>query len=75
MAHRLCPRRLGYLLASPLRRWLQDPGVILGPYVSEGMTVLEQGPGTGFALESRPAIARGHAVLLVKQQHHRASVA
>jgi hypothetical protein len=39
------------------------------------MTVLEQGPGTGFALESRPAIARGHAVLLVKQQHHRASVA
>ena len=48
MAHRLCPWWLGYLLASPLRRWLQDPGVILAPYVSEGMTVLEPGPGMGF---------------------------
>ena len=48
MAHRLCPWWLGYLLASRFRRWLYDPGVILGPYVSEGMTVLEPGPGMGF---------------------------
>jgi len=48
MAHRLCPWWVGYLLASPLRRLLQDPGAILGPFVSEGMTVLEPGPGMGF---------------------------
>ncbi len=48
MAHRVCPWWVGYLLASPLRRWLHDPGVILGPFVFEGMVVLEPGPGMGF---------------------------
>jgi ubiquinone/menaquinone biosynthesis C-methylase UbiE len=46
--HRLCPWWLGYLLASPLRRLAQDPGRILAPYVRDGMTVLEPGPGMGF---------------------------
>ncbi len=44
----VCPWWLGYLLASPLRRWMQDPDAILAPYVREGMTVLEPGPGMGF---------------------------
>jgi SAM-dependent methyltransferase len=49
MAHRVCPWWIGYLLASPLRHWLgQDPVEILSPYVREGMTVLEPGPGMGF---------------------------
>jgi SAM-dependent methyltransferase len=48
MGHRVCPWWLGYLLASPLRRLLQDPAAIVGPYVCEGMTVLEPGPGMGF---------------------------
>src|SRR5690348_16519871 len=49
MAHRVCPWWLGYFLASPVRRWLgQDPVKILSPYVREGMTVLEPGPGMGF---------------------------
>jgi ubiquinone/menaquinone biosynthesis C-methylase UbiE len=48
MAHRICPWWLGYVLASRFRRWLQDPGPIVGPYLSEGMTVLEPGPGMGF---------------------------
>jgi SAM-dependent methyltransferase len=48
MAKRVCPWWLGYLLASPLRRLMQDPGKILAPYVREGMTVLEPGPGMGF---------------------------
>ncbi len=49
MAHRICPWWAGYLLASPLRRWMgQDPVEILGPYVHEGMTILEPGPGMGF---------------------------
>ncbi|MCX6629132.1 MAG: class I SAM-dependent methyltransferase, partial [Candidatus Solibacter sp.] len=46
--HKVCPWWLGYLLASPLRRLLQDPTKILSPYVREGMTVLEPGAGMGF---------------------------
>ena len=48
MAQRVCPWWLGYLLASPLRRLVQDPQKVLAPYVREGMTVLEPGPGMGF---------------------------
>lgn len=47
-ARTICPWWLGYLLASPLRRLLHDPARILAPYVREGMTVLEPGPGMGF---------------------------
>lgn len=48
MAHRVCPWWLGYFLISPIRRWMQNPAEILGPFVGEGMTVLEPGPGMGF---------------------------
>jgi tRNA A58 N-methylase Trm61 len=48
MGHRICPWWLGYVLASPLRRLLHDPAAIVKPYVREGMTVLEPGPGMGF---------------------------
>jgi SAM-dependent methyltransferase len=48
MARPACPWWLGYLLASPLRRLMHDPAKILAPYVHEGMTVLEPGPGMGF---------------------------
>src|SRR5579859_2207499 len=48
MGHRVCPWWLGYVLASPLRRLLQDPAAVVKPYVREGMTVLEPGPGMGF---------------------------
>jgi len=64
MAHRVCPWWLGYLLASPLRRLMQDPAKVLAPYVREGMTVLEPGPGMGFfTLElARLAGASGRVV-------------
>jgi SAM-dependent methyltransferase len=48
MAHRVCPWWLGYFLASPLRRRLLDPEMVVRPFVHEGMTVLEPGPGMGF---------------------------
>src|SRR5512146_2182493 len=48
MKHMVCPWWLGYLLATPLRRLVQDPATILAPLVREGMTVLEPGPGMGF---------------------------
>ena len=48
MAHRVCPWWLGYFLISPLRRLLLNPAKLLAPWVREGMTVLEPGPGMGF---------------------------
>ena len=49
MAERVCPWWIGYLLASPIRRWtMQDPETLVGPFVREGMTVVEPGPGMGF---------------------------
>jgi ubiquinone/menaquinone biosynthesis C-methylase UbiE len=48
MGHRVCPWWLGYFLANPLRRLLFKPEKFLAPYVREGMTALEPGPGMGF---------------------------
>jgi len=48
MSKRVCPWWLGYLLASPLRRLAYNPAEILRPYVRQGTTVLEPGPGMGF---------------------------
>ncbi len=49
MSKRVCPWWLGRVLAGRLRRWISDdPGELLAPYVREGMTVLEPGPGMGF---------------------------
>jgi ubiquinone/menaquinone biosynthesis C-methylase UbiE len=48
MGERICPWWVGYLLACPLRRFAHDPAAILRPYLREGMTVLEPGPGMGF---------------------------
>jgi len=48
MSHRVCPWWLGYFLLNPFRRIAQNPRRILEPYVRDGMTVLEPGPGMGF---------------------------
>jgi ubiquinone/menaquinone biosynthesis C-methylase UbiE len=49
MSERVCPWWLGYLLASPIRRWISDtPEKLLGPFIHDGMTVLEPGPGMGY---------------------------
>jgi ubiquinone/menaquinone biosynthesis C-methylase UbiE len=44
----VCPWWMGYLLINPFRRLVQDPRKILHGLVSEGMTVLEPGPGMGY---------------------------
>jgi ubiquinone/menaquinone biosynthesis C-methylase UbiE len=67
--HRVCPWCLGYLLACPLRRLVQDPVKILTPYVREGMTVLEPGPGMGFfTLELARLVGRTGRVVAVDIQ-------
>ncbi|MBN1931637.1 MAG: class I SAM-dependent methyltransferase [Desulfobacterales bacterium] len=48
MANLLCPVWVGYLLANPLRKWIQNPMKILGPHVDEGMKVLDIGCAMGF---------------------------
>ena len=47
MTH-VCPWWAGYLLLVPLRQLLGSPARWLGPFVREGMTVLEPGPGMGY---------------------------
>ncbi len=48
MALHVCPWWIGYVLASPIRRLWQSPSRVLQPFVREGMSVLEPGPGMGF---------------------------
>jgi len=48
MAEKVCPVWVGYLLASPIRKLLQNPEKILGPYVRDGMKVLDIGCAMGF---------------------------
>lgn len=44
----VCPVWIGYLLASPLRRLVENPRKILGPYVTPGATVIDVGCAMGF---------------------------
>jgi ubiquinone/menaquinone biosynthesis C-methylase UbiE len=51
VSHRpyVCPWWLGWTLLFPARRWFLDPERLLAPLVRPGYSVLEVGPGTGFA--------------------------
>jgi 2-polyprenyl-3-methyl-5-hydroxy-6-metoxy-1,4-benzoquinol methylase len=69
MAQHVCPWWVGYLLVSPLRRWLQDPEKILSPYIREGMTVLDIGPGMGFfTIPAARMVGDGGTVIAVDLQ-------
>jgi SAM-dependent methyltransferase len=48
MATHVCPWWLGYLHASAIRRLVEKPERLVGPYLEEGMTVLDVGCGMGF---------------------------
>ena len=49
---RVCPVERAGGLDSKIRRWVQDPQKILGPYIQEGMTVLALGCGPGRVIAS-----------------------
>ena len=70
MDHDVCPWWLGYLLVSPVRRLRHSPRKILSPYIHEGMTILEPGPGMGFfTIEAgRLAGPNGRVVAIEVQQ-------
>jgi ubiquinone/menaquinone biosynthesis C-methylase UbiE len=44
----VCPVWVGYILASPVRKWFQNPKKLLSPYIEEGMTALDAGCAMGF---------------------------
>src|SRR5271165_3820552 len=69
MTHRVCPWWLGYWLICPVRLYWQSPREILAPYVHEGMTVLEPGPGMGhFTLELAHLVGSSGRVVAVDVQ-------
>ena len=69
MSHGVCPCWVGYFLASSLRRLVQDPAAILRAFVSEGMTVVEPGPGMGFfTMELARLVGRTGRVVAVDVQ-------
>jgi ubiquinone/menaquinone biosynthesis C-methylase UbiE len=69
MGHGVCPWWIGFLLANPLRKLVQDPARILAPHVREGMIVLEPGPGMGFfTLELARRVGAGGRVVAVDLQ-------
>lgn len=48
MADRVWPPWMGYLLLNPFRKLRENPKKIFGPFVGEGMVVLEPGCAMGF---------------------------
>jgi SAM-dependent methyltransferase len=69
MARHVCPWWLGYFLVNPLRRLWQHPARLLGPYLAEGMTVLEPGCGMGyFTLDVARIVGRRGRVVAVDVQ-------
>ena len=48
MAHHTCPIWIGYLLLSPLRKFLENPEKIFKPHIKNGMNILDIGSAMGF---------------------------
>lgn len=46
--HRLCPRWMCFTFDNGLRRLVQNPDKIIGPFLREGDVVLDVGPGIGY---------------------------
>lgn len=65
----VCPWWGGYFIDNPLRRLLHNPQRILGPYVREGMTVMDFGCGMGFfSIAMAHMVGAGGAVVAVDVQ-------
>ena len=62
--HHVCPVEIAGILDIQLRRWIQNPKKILGPFIREGMTVLDMGCGPGFfTIEMAQMVGKsGHVI-------------
>ena len=66
---RVCPVERATSLDSRIRRWLQDPRKILGPYIKEGMTALDIGCGPGlFTIDMAQMVGKSGRVIAVDLQ-------
>lgn len=67
--NRVCPVELAGSLDSRFRRWVQNPRKILGPYIKEGMTVLDFGCGPGyFTIDIAQMVGRSGRVIAADLQ-------
>ncbi|MCH5377559.1 MAG: methyltransferase domain-containing protein [Planctomycetes bacterium] len=65
----VCPWWGGYFIDNRLRRWVHNPGRILAPYLTTGMTVLDFGCGMGlFAIAAARSIGDTGQVIAVDLQ-------
>jgi ubiquinone/menaquinone biosynthesis C-methylase UbiE len=48
MDNSVCPWWLGYLLACPVRKLINNPDKIVGPFVKPGMKIIDYGSGMGY---------------------------
>ena len=68
-AGRVCPVERAGSLDNIFRRWLQNPQKILGPYLEEGMTVVDIGCGPGFfSIEMAQMVGKTGRVIAVDLQ-------
>lgn len=65
----VCPVAIAGSLDTRLRRWLQDPRKILGPYIKGGMMVLDFGCGPGyFTLDMAQMVGKSGRVIAADLQ-------
>jgi ubiquinone/menaquinone biosynthesis C-methylase UbiE len=67
--HHVCPVWLGYFLANPLRKVMENPSKNLARHLSEGMTVLDVGCAMGFySMPMAEMVGPGGKVICVDLQ-------
>ena len=67
--NRVCPVELADSLDGRIRRWLQNPQKILGPYIKEGMKILDIGCGPGFfSIEIAKMVGKSGKIFAVDLQ-------
>jgi ubiquinone/menaquinone biosynthesis C-methylase UbiE len=66
---RVCPVERAGVLDIRIRRWLQNPKKIVGPYIKERMTVLDLGCGPGFfTIDMAQMVGKSGRVIAVDLQ-------
>jgi 2-polyprenyl-3-methyl-5-hydroxy-6-metoxy-1,4-benzoquinol methylase len=71
----VCPWWACYLFDNPIRKLFQDPYEILSPYVKQGFTVIDIGPGMGyFTIPLLKLIGRDGKVIAVDIQEEMLTV-
>jgi ubiquinone/menaquinone biosynthesis C-methylase UbiE len=67
--NRVCPVKKAGSLDNRIRRWIQNPRKILGPYIEAGMTVLDIGCGPGFfSIEAAEMVGKAGRVIAADLQ-------